>query len=118
MNIDDLVNFGQPAVMPDRQPVASEKLISGQPIAGAANYYETSDSKFFSGIWESTPGKWRISYEEHEFCHILEGLVEVTDGQGGKKRYARGDSFVIPAGFSGTWETIEATRKLYAVYLA
>ena len=27
-----------------------------------------------------------------------------------------GDRFVIPAGFSGTWEVIEPTRKVYAMF--
>lgn len=27
-----------------------------------------------------------------------------------------GDQFVIPAGFRGTWETIETCRKIYVIF--
>lgn len=30
--------------------------------------------------------------------------------------YTAGDSFVVPAGFSGEWEVTIAARKLYAIY--
>jgi uncharacterized cupin superfamily protein len=29
---------------------------------------------------------------------------------------AAGDTFVIPAGFVGTWEVLEDCRKIYAIF--
>jgi len=30
--------------------------------------------------------------------------------------YRAGDSFLIPSGFKGTWETIEPVRKFFVIY--
>jgi hypothetical protein len=34
------------------------------------------------------------------------------------QRFGPGDMFVIPAGYEGTWETLEPVLKLYAIYQA
>ncbi|WP_296741716.1 cupin domain-containing protein, partial [Mesorhizobium sp.] len=52
---------------------APDRLISGDPKFGTWNV-EERDGGLYAGIWESTPGKWRIVYDEWEFCHILSGV--------------------------------------------
>ena len=47
---------------------------------------------------------------------MLAGRVRMTGDDGRETVVAAGDSFVIPAGFSGIWEVLEPARKLYAVY--
>ena len=69
----------------------------------------------YAGIWESTPGKWRISYDEWEFCHILSGVSIITEDGGEARSVRAGDSFVIRPGFRGTWEVVETTRKEYVI---
>lgn len=97
---------------------APDRIISGTPKSTTWNYRESADGKFFSGIWQSTPGKWRIEYDEEEFCHIIEGVSIITDAQSGQAtRVTAGDAFNLPAGFKGTWEVVETTRKHYAIYL-
>jgi uncharacterized cupin superfamily protein len=66
------------------------------------------------GIWRSEPGK-NISRKNgvHEFCYIVEGVVELTDEDGTKELYRKGDCFVMKSGFSGTWETIETVEKFF-----
>ena len=75
-----------------------------------------SSGRFSSGIWQSEIGKWRIAYTEEEYCRILEGTSIISDAQGAEVTVAAGESFVIPRGFSGTWEVVEPTRKIYAIY--
>ena len=70
---------------------------------------------FFAGIWEATPGKWRIVYEEWEFCHILSGVSVIEEEGGGAVTVRAGDSFVLRPGFKGTWEVLETTRKEYVI---
>ncbi|MGB7322957.1 MAG: cupin domain-containing protein, partial [Albidovulum sp.] len=48
-----------------------EKLISGDPEFTTWNAEEING--LYCGIWQSTPGKWRISYDEWEYCTILSG---------------------------------------------
>jgi len=90
-------------------------VISGTPQTKTQNYYSGAQGTFHVGCWESTPGKWPVTYTEEEFCVILEGRVRLTDANGKSEIYEKGDALVIPSGFSGTWETIEPTRKWYAI---
>ena len=94
----------------------SEKLISGNPRQSVWNHYTDPTGKYFSGFWQSEVGKWRISYTQEETCYLLEGVSIVSDEDGNATTLRAGDSFVIPKGFVGTWEVVEPSRKLYAIY--
>ena len=69
-------------------------------------------------VWAATRGRWVVRYTEHEFCHLLAGRVVLTSEEGERMEFGRGDSFVVPAGFVGTWEVLEECRKLYAIFEA
>ncbi len=98
------------------EPVAAERLTAGAPAARVANAYSSPDGHFDTGIWESTVGRWRVSYTEHEVCVLVAGRVRLIHDSGESVEFTAGDAFVIPAGFSGEWETIEDARKLYVIY--
>lgn len=91
------------------------RILAGNPITATANQYTGGDGKFFCGVWDSTPGTWKISYTEEEFCVLLSGRARLTDTDGEVSEFGPGDAFVIPAGFEGIWETIEPLKKLYAI---
>jgi uncharacterized cupin superfamily protein len=93
------------------------RVLAGRPVLTTRNYYADAAQQFFSGVWSSTTGKWRVSYGEHEFCSMLEGRVRLVSDDGSVAEFGAGDSFVIPAGFNGTWETLIACRKLYVIYV-
>ncbi|SDC64014.1 cupin domain-containing protein [Ruegeria marina] len=94
---------------------APEKVISGDPVFTTWNL-EESDG-LYCGIWSATPGKWRVSYDEWEYCRILSGYSVLTDADGHTRDLRAGDSFIIRPGFSGTWEVIETTTKDYVIRL-
>lgn len=100
----------------ERTPVAADRLVAGQPTQAIVNAYSDPGQAFHCGVWEGDVGTWRVHYTEHEFCHMLAGRVRIRDDDGSEKVVAAGESFVIPAGFSGVWEVLEPARKLYAVY--
>lgn len=95
---------------------APERLIEGSPEQRTSNFFSDSTGQFFAGTWESTPGKWRVKYAENEFCHIVRGEVHIEDHRGEGRTYKAGDSFVVPAGFSGTWHVRVPTLKLYVIF--
>jgi uncharacterized cupin superfamily protein len=97
---------------------APENLLAGEPRQRVANYYTDPSEQFFAGTWSSTRGKWRVRYTEHEFCHMLRGSVVITSDAGERCDFSGGDTFVIPAGFSGTWEVVQDCVKLYAIFEA
>ncbi|MDQ7250725.1 cupin domain-containing protein [Dongia sedimenti] len=109
-----IVRFGvNPPAVEEGKPGSP---ISGDPKTRLQNYFTDASGQFFSGIWESSPGKWPVRYSESEFCAILEGKCVLTDEAGRAETFGKGDSFVIPSGFAGTWETVEPVKKLYAIF--
>jgi uncharacterized protein len=91
------------------------KVLSGGPVHTTWNIEERDG--LYCGIWQSTPGKWRISYDEWEYCHILSGVSVITEDGKQPVTVEAGDSFVLRPGFKGTWEVIETTRKDYVIRL-
>ena len=109
-----IIDFGvaKPDVSQDRP--SPERLLSGDPITTAKNFFSDAERGFHAGIWQSTVGSWRVTYNEHEFCHITSGRVRLrSDAQSWE--FGPGQSFVIPAGFTGIWEVIEPMSKLYVI---
>ena len=79
-------------------------------------WYGSPDGAFKTGFWAAQPGKSDIHYTKDELCTLLEGKVRLTATDGTVATYSAGDTFLIPNGFKGTWETIEPVRKFYAIY--
>lgn len=96
--------------------VAPEKIISGQPKSTYKILYTSKSEELYSGIYECTPGKWKVSYAEDEFCTLIEGKLRMTNDKGEMQEFAAPDSFLIPAGFSGTWEPLSHLRKFFVIY--
>lgn len=110
------LRFDLNTVEVEEERPAPEKVLSGDPEFKTWNFEEVDGTRF-AGVWESTPGKWTVSYDEWEFCHILKGHSILTDADGNEQHLKTGDSFVIRPGFSGTWEVIETTAKEYVIQL-
>ena len=95
----------------------ASRVLSGHPVFRIWTLDARDDDTLFSGVWESTPGKWRIVYDEWEFCSILSGRSIVTRDGETPEVFGPGDSFIIEPGFTGTWEVVSTTRKLFVVRL-
>ncbi len=111
-----LIKLDQASVVAEDYYLSPEKLLSGNPKQTVLVHYTNATGNFSTGVWRSEPGKWHISYTEEEFCHMLEGLSIVTEAGGSAVTVRPGDSFVIPGGFVGTWEVVEATTKRFVIY--
>lgn len=110
------LNITTAGTEPELGAPAADRLISGDPKFRTWNA-EEREGGLYAGIWESTPGKWRIEYEEWEFCHILSGVSILTEEGGEDRTVKAGDSFVLRPGFKGSWEVLETTRKEYVIKL-
>jgi uncharacterized protein len=77
-----------------------ERLISGNPKR------ETCE-----------PGHWRIAFgpDEHELMTVLKGRCRVHSNEGGFVEAGPGEAISLPAGFSGSFEVLEAVTKTYAI---
>jgi hypothetical protein len=115
MGQPEIVDFRDP-VTPETSAPAADRVLAGAPRTSVRNHYADPSSQFFAGTWSGSVGKWRVAYTEHEFCHLLEGRVVLASDDGREWRFGPGDAWVIPAGFSGTWETLEPATKRYAIF--
>ncbi len=95
---------------------APEKLIAGDPSFMTWALDSSRDGQVQTGIWEATPGETiSIKGELFEFCHILEGVIELTEDGQAPITYRKGDSFIMKPGYRGIWKTIETVRKIYVI---
>ena len=105
----------RPSGEPELSTLPAAKLLRGNPEQRVWNAYADPAGRLFVGHWESEPGKWSIRYTEQEYCEILAGRSVITDGRGVATAVGPGDRIVIPAGFEGSWEVLETTRKVYVI---
>lgn len=99
---------------PTREPVAADRLVEGAPVTETRIDYQR-DEKIYAGEWSAGVGAWRVSYDEWEFCHLLEGACELVPDEGTAQRFAAGDSFVIEPGFTGLWRVLAPMRKRFVI---
>ncbi|WP_062230685.1 cupin domain-containing protein [Aureimonas sp. N4] len=102
-------------ITPEESRPAAEKVTMGDPIHRTWNL-EKADG-LYAGIWESTPGEWRVEYIEWEYCEILSGASVLIEEGGAERRVTAGDAFVLRPGFKGRWRVEETTRKRYVIRL-
>lgn len=94
----------------------ADRLIAGAPQLRVQNCYTDGTQQFFAGRWAATRGKWRVRYTENELCVMTAGRVVIESASGERSTFGPGDAFVVPAGFSGTWEVLEDCAKIYAIF--
>lgn len=110
------LNFDLSGIEPEIGAPAADRLISGSPEHRTWNI-EDVDGALFAGVWESTPGKWRVSYDEWEYFHVHSGHSILTSDDGEVFHLRGGDRLILRPGFNGTWEVVETTRKDYVIRL-
>jgi uncharacterized cupin superfamily protein len=90
-----------------------QTVLAGDPVHTTWNR-EDRDG-LYCGMWQSTPGTWKVSYDEWEYVHIHQGVSILTDADGTATTLRAGDSWIIRPGFKGTWQVVETTLKDYVI---
>jgi uncharacterized protein len=98
----------------ERERVPEFKVLEGSPCTETRNQYALGEHTFV-GEWSSTVGAWRVSYEEWEFCEMLEGECEISPDSGGARIFRKGDAFVIEPGFTGVFRVLAPMKKRYVI---
>lgn len=93
-----------------------DRLVNGNPKRTTYSLYEHPNMN--CGIWECEVGAWNIVFAENkqEFFNVIEGVVRLHNAD--KTSYAEikaGQAGVIPPGFIGTFEVVEAVKKYFVV---
>ncbi|MGO4325566.1 cupin domain-containing protein [Cupriavidus sp. 2TAF22] len=94
-----------------------DRLVSGNPERTTWTHYSAGRGDFDCGVWACEPGAWRIAFPagKEEFFQIISGRIRISDDAGNAREFGPGDACVIPAGFTGLFEVIEAVRKHFVV---
>lgn len=113
----ELIAFTDPAPAAVEDRPAAERAIGTPPRRLTAERYTAEGGALSIGDWACEPGAWRIRFHDdrHEFFHVLEGRLRITDEHGRAREFGPGDACVIPAGFVGVFEVIEPVRKRYVM---
>jgi uncharacterized cupin superfamily protein len=91
------------------------QLVSGSAVTQTWNHFVGENERLYCGIWESAKGVVKVSYDEWEFCHFIQGEAILTNEDGKSWTLSKGDAFIIPAGFKGKWETVRKVKKHYVI---
>ena len=104
-------------VTPTLDHPRADRLVSGHPQRTTWSHYESADKQLSCGIWACEVGSWRIQFapDKEEFFCVIEGEVCLWDEMGQGLVVAKGEAAVIPAGFTGRFEVIQAVRKYFVV---
>ena len=90
-------------------------VLSGDPQPRFAVVAEGEQGRLSAGWWTADIGSWQVRYDEWEFCHILEGRAELAEVGCPPVLAGPGDSFVLSAGFQGTWTVLERLTKHFVI---
>jgi uncharacterized cupin superfamily protein len=112
-----LVEFKHQRTEPEVDHPRPERVISGNPKRTTWNHFTSSSGEMSAGVWSSEVGSWRIEIGPalDEFFFVVSGRVKVTGDDGHAAVVGPGESLVIPAGFKGVFEVVEAVTKHYVI---
>lgn len=108
-----LERVNRDGITPDISRPDPAKVLSGDPVH--TTWSREEQSGLYCGVWQTTPGKWRISYAEWEYVYIHSGHSILTGSDGAQTHLRAGDSYIIRPGFDGTWDCVETTLKDYVI---
>jgi uncharacterized protein len=111
------LRFDLAPVAPEHDHPRPERLIAGDPRRTTWNHYTNDSGEVFAGVWSSEIGHWRIAMgeREDELFFVTAGRCRLTADDGHAVECGAGQSLVIPAGFSGSFEVLEAMTKHYMI---
>lgn len=112
-----LTTFREGNVAPAYDHPRPDRLVRGNPRRTTWTHCSNPALGSDAGLWACEPGAWNIAFpaDKEEFFCVLEGKIRITDARGHAETFGPGESCVIPPGFTGTFEVLEAVRKYFYV---
>ena len=93
-----------------------DRLVAGNPKRLTESLYEHPNMN--CGIWSCEAGAWNIVFADNkqEFFQVIEGVVRLHDSKMQSfVEIKAGEAGIIPPGFTGTFEVVEAVKKYFVV---
>ncbi|WP_373975795.1 cupin domain-containing protein [Chitinibacter sp. SCUT-21] len=94
-----------------------DRLVSGNPNRTTWTHYTSNDQMLSCGVWACEVGSWNIRFadDKEEFFCVIRGRVRLVDQDEQGIVVCAGEAAVIPAGFVGRFEVLEAVQKYFVV---
>jgi len=111
--VDTSITADQMTVLETTDPF----IIKGdKPVQRDYNYFTNDTEDMFVGLWDSEPFESEMAeFPCHEFVRLLDGKITITEEDGTAHDFKKDDVFFIPKGTVCSWNTMEYTRKYYAM---
>jgi uncharacterized cupin superfamily protein len=113
LDANKMAGIGLTAIPPDAY---KEIVVGGELNMRVATMFSGKDIR--AEAFESTPAKTdhRTRPTTHdEFVYVLSGKLILTEQNGTKQEFLPGNSLVVPAGYTGTWEMQGNYREIAVV---
>lgn len=92
-------------------PINADWIISGTPVARAAQWSASKDGTTTTHVWDCTKGRFRWYFASDEIVHIIEGSVTVQADGIDKRTLQAGDAALFRAGSWAEWHVEDYVRK-------
>lgn len=90
--------------------------VVGNPTQRMNNLFTNDAGNFHTGMWDTTAFESAMhAFPVHEFVHMLEGSVTITEQDGTVHTFGPGDSFFTPQGTVCSWKVTDHVKKFYAI---
>ncbi|MFP6847434.1 MAG: cupin domain-containing protein [Pseudomonas sp.] len=110
-----VINFANPQLQAIEREIADPAIVDAPYQSQTWRHFASPERGLTAGIWQAGVHKERCVCDYDELCHIIEGQVRLTDEAGSSQEFGPGSTFVVAAGFKGTWENLTPVRKIYMI---
>jgi uncharacterized cupin superfamily protein len=107
MTYADLADWGMQGNAIEGESHSSGRLLYKRPDAAVGGNSPEC------GLWQCTPGEWRLSIPRDEFCHFISGRATYRRDDGEIIEARPGACVHFPAGWIGTCTVHETMRNVY-----
>ena len=114
MGVEAITEVSKRAGKPFVPPLDSYEIRSERWEECEYHCFRDETGQVLVAFWEGEPGVVHLGpWPYDELCILLDGRVAVIAEEGGRREFVAGESFVVPRSFSGAWETVEPSRKIF-----
>ena len=105
---------GQGLVVTDPGAGSDEGISTEGTINSSSHLF--FEGKISAYVFDVDPGKVRIDGLPYdEYIHVLEGRLILTPDDGEEVEYKKGDSLILPEGYTGYWTMPEKYREFVII---
>lgn len=97
----------------DETPGASTGAVVMTPSSGGGKVYGNGETTV--DVWTAPSGSMKVEGSPTEAYYVLEGAAFLTNSDGSAIRCLAGDTVVLPDGWCGRWDVIEALKAVRVV---